>query len=79
MSSYTVGAAGSSSMINDDKDARDDDAELASYLLRVVQQFRSIEKRMFNKYRNLRLEKPLNFEELQKKYESVLKKDDEQF
>ena len=77
MSSYTVGAAGSSSMINDDKDARDDDAELASYLLRVVQQFRSIEKRMFNKYRNLRLDMPSNSEELQKKYESVLEKDDE--
>ena len=56
MSSYTARAAGSS-IINDDNDARDDDAELASYLLRVVQQFRSIEKRMFNKFRNLNRDK----------------------
>ena len=66
-------------MINDDTDARDDDAELATYLLKVVQQFRSIEKRMFNKYRNLGLDKPLNSKDLEEKYESVLQKDDEQF
>jgi len=40
-----------------DANSKTEDAELGLYLIRIVEQFRSIEKKIFKKYRNEELTK----------------------